>query len=325
MSDEYRNEGGGGLGIAILIFLAYVATIAFCIAFWAIPLYLGVRYVIRRTETKKYTYISRTIDRRAIWILPFILATIFLVSGSSSAPRAFYYPETWGRLIADLMFAYLPFVAFFGPVECFTGILIKEMRFWHFPFTRILVAMLCIGIGVSGVVRVDNDIRQAARADAYLMKHDISRHHVRYVPPKKKPEQVCLAAFWADRLMVQGPGVPARMTAGFLNELAWVSVFALDGTMLDLPEALMGGGTRRKAVHGAEIWGHYLDHRELLSFYLAFFGFGVGVWQLLMVYERKRLYGLVPIPFELVASELHLRKEKIKPEVHIPLLFTYKI
>jgi hypothetical protein len=286
--------------------------------FWVVPLLLGILYVRRRLRYDG----PRTYRRKAIWILPFGLALLLCYAGEGGG--TIFYPETKGRLIFDLMFAYLPFVAFFGPLECLVGIVTGKRRFWHFPFTRVILAILCFGIGLSGVIQVDNNIRQSVRADAFLAKHETTIHNVRYVPPKERHERVSLAAYWADKLMVEGPRKPARMVAGFLNELAWASIFALDGTMLELPEALIGSS--RKTVHGAEILGHHLDHRELLSVYLAIFGFGVGIWQILMVYERFRMYSLAPVPLTTLFYEYRLRRMwRDRDKLHVEVPASYRL
>ncbi len=280
MYASYGGDSRGGLGgMVLLSFFAFVVKIVFCFAFWLFPLFLGFRYL---KKSRFSPYASRS-PCWSVWILPLIPAFILSVCGTYGT-AALGWPETYGRFLFALAFVYLPFVVFFGPVGCIVGFLSNRKRFWRFPFLRMGVAVLCVVIGLAGVIHVNNDVRRAARADAFLVKNVRAQHNVQYVPPKVQHKRVCLAAYWMDKVMVDGPRPHARVVAGFLHNVAWVSVFAFDVTLLDIPTALMG--RTGLTVHGAGVMGHQLDHRELLVFYLAFLGFGAAFWQVLMVVEN---------------------------------------
>jgi hypothetical protein len=291
---------GGGGGVVLVA----MASIGFLVGFLLIPLWLGFGYIrsrlamrrgvtwqepiFERSEIDDPLYLLLLDRRRRIWLLPIVFAILFTLLGSGpSQPAAIV-----GGFLGLLMFALLPFVGFFGPLENVLGLLRGKllMRKKGRVAGRVLLLAAFLAVGVVAVTPVEQSASLTRAADKALAAH-AGRHYLRYTPQGVYDSKVPLAMHLADRAMAEGGPVLGPAAAGIASQLMWINIFTFDVAMrMELDKAcgmLFSGGSRScKGVVGPLYLGWPgLGHRQVLAWNLAVFGFGASVWLFLTLCE----------------------------------------
>jgi len=305
MGDRAKKDmmGGGGLvvvGLSVALF--------FLIFFLFVPLKIGVGFIrsrlalgrgvsrFRRAARQGGTLPGRLLaafwddPRRRIQTLPALFALVFTVFGRGAmGPAAFA-----GGFLGLLLFAYLPFVGFFGPLENALGLLRGKLLYREKSRVpgRVLLLAAFLAVGAAAMMPVEQSASLTRAANQALASH-AGKHYLRYKPQNVSGVKVPLAMHLADRAMVEGGPVLGPATAGLVSELMWINIFTFNVAMrMELDkvfEMLFLGGSRScKGVVGPLYLGWPgLGHRQVLGWNLAIFGFGGALWLALSLAEIR--------------------------------------
>ncbi|MDY0313113.1 MAG: hypothetical protein RBR20_13445 [Desulfobacterales bacterium] len=302
MSRKSRDDGMGGGGGVVLVAMA---SIGFLVGFLLIPLWLGFGYIrsrlamrrgvtwqepiFERSEIDDPLYLLLLDRRRRIWLLPIVFAILFTLLGSGpSQPVAIV-----GGFLGLLMFALLPFVGFFGPLENALGLLRKKLvrRSKNHFVIRVLLLLAFLAVGVVAVVPVKQSAVVTDKANHFLIQH-YGKHQIRYRPAGGARKSVCLAVHWLDLVLARQQSGPAgKIAAGFVGQAMWINAFAINVAIaMDVGAAAdMILFTHSRKCPGVKapllLGGRIFDHRQVLGFNLLLFGFGTSVWLFLTLCE----------------------------------------